>query len=87
MTNSTKKTIAIAKLTNLASALEAIGVDTEMYEICNGCPYLGANLWSCEDGSTIRLEIMADKDDDYEFEVVANPLGDIGDFVNAILAL
>jgi len=87
MTNSTKKTIAITKLTNLATALEAIGVDTEMDEICNGCPYLGANLWSCEDGSTIRLEIMADKDNDYEFEVVANPLGHIDDFVNAILAL
>lgn len=87
MTNTTKKTIAITKLTNLASALEAIGVDTEMYEICNGCPYLGANLWSCEDGSTIRLEVMANKDNGYEFEVIANPLGNISNFLREVLSL
>lgn len=87
MTNTTKKNIAIAKLVNLASALEACGIEAEIEEICGGSPILLADLWSCQDGSTIRLEVCADKDNDYEFEPVANPIDAMTDFIAQVMAL
>lgn len=87
MTNTTKKNIALAKLVNLASALEACGIEAEIEEVCGGSPILLADLWNCQDGSTIRLEVCADKENDYEFEPVANPLAKMSNFLAQVMAL
>ena len=87
MTNTTKKNIATAKLVNLALALEACGIESEITEICDGNPALFADLWNCQDGSTVRLEIMADKNNDYDFEAVANPLDAMADFIAQVIVL
>jgi hypothetical protein len=87
MTNTTKKNIAIAKLVNLASALADCGIDAEITEVCDGNPLLLANLWNCQDGSTIRLEVFADKENDYEIEPVANPVVEMTDFLAQVFSM
>lgn len=87
MTNTTKKNIATAKLVNLASALEACGIEAEITEVCDGCPLLLADLWNCKDGSTVRLEVFADKDNDYEIEPVANPVVEMTDFLAQVFSM
>ena len=87
MTNTTKKNIATAKLVNLASALEACGIEADVSELNDGSPLLLAELWNCNDGSTIRLEVCADKENDYEFESVANPIEEMENFIAAIMSL
>ena len=87
MTNTSKKNIATAKLVNLAVALEACGIEAEVEEVCDGSPILLADLWNCKDGSTTRLEVFANKDNDYKFETVANPLEAMTDFIAQIMVL
>lgn len=87
MTNTTKKTIAMAKLVNLASALEAVGIEADIMEINSGSPLLMANLWNCEDGSTIRLEVCADRSDNYAFQTVAHPIQTINDYLKELMGL
>lgn len=87
MTNTAKKTIAMAKLVNLASALEAVGIETDIMEINGGSPLLMADLWNCEDGSTIRLEVCADSSDNYAIQTAAHPIQDINDYLKELMGL
>lgn len=69
------KEIAINKLVNLSSALNACGIETEFREDADHKAIsLYAHLWNCNDGSIVRLEVWAEDRTDYEIESCANPL-------------
>lgn len=63
---SINKMEAMMKLINLKNAMEACGIEAEMYETNDGDIHLRAALWSCQDGKMLDFGAAAENADGYE---------------------
>lgn len=65
--NNKMKMMNSATLLNLKQALEACGISAEMYEDKeHGLVCVEAELWNCEDGTSITFGAYISDEDDYE---------------------
>jgi len=66
---------AKAKLQALQQALAECDIASELTETKHGDLLLMAEMWNCDDGSTVRLEVWADSLIDYnKIESCVNPI-------------
>jgi hypothetical protein len=72
MRNAKMKTMK--KLKALSKALAKCGIEHDLYDDKDsGIVGLRVHLWNCVDGSDVLVEAYGVEEDDYEFDIYAQP--------------